>query len=166
MRRALVAGLLIASIAVAQSPTDDLRSKVTSVRYPPLAQAALIEGDVHMILKSGEVTLISGPPLLVRTAPESAKSFGPVRGGVEVDVIYHFVFAKPTTPMPVMVKRGNALERGILRMLGIKTEKILYWCGEPPANDLKTSEARIEVWIYTSRNCYATTESSTLIARR
>lgn len=167
MRRIFFAALLIGKAILAQGPDADLRSKIASVRYPPLAKAARVHGDVHLTLKSGVVTVISGPPLLTRTAVENAKTFGSVKGGEEIDVFYHFAFVNAATPVAMMVRRGNAFERAMLRVLGLKTEKtILVWCGEPPPNDLKTSDTMIEVWIFETPRCYPTVSSSTLIAHR
>jgi hypothetical protein len=85
--------VLFAGAALAQTPADELRSRIGSVRYPPLAEAARVQGDVHLSLKLGVVTLLSGPPLLVQTSVESAKALGSILGGADVDVTYHFVFA-------------------------------------------------------------------------
>lgn len=167
MRTAFVAALLIASIAVAQSPTDDLRSKVTSVRYPPLAEAARVRGDVHLKVSNGAVTLLDGHPLLARTSVEATKSFAPLLGSGEIDVTYHFAFVNVIVSRPITVKRGDAFDRAILRLLGLKTEKVAYTCdsGVAPESSLKDSGTTVEVWVYGRDRC-VDTEHSTLIARR
>jgi hypothetical protein len=129
-----------------------------------------VQGDVHLHLNSGVVTLLSGPPLLAQSAVESAKAFGSIEGGVDIDVTYHFVLVDTTSvPTPTTVKRGNAVGRAVLRMFGFKTEKVVvyYECqvAAPPRNDLKVSGATIEIWIYGAANCLMT-ETATLIARR
>jgi hypothetical protein len=158
--------------AFAQTQADELRSRIGSVHYPPLAEAARVQGDVHLNLNSGVVTILSGPPLLVRTAVESAQAFGSILGEGEIDVTYHFVFAGGGTTSvltPMTVKRGNALGRAVLRMFGFKTEKVVleYQCqsSAASASDLKISGTTIEVWVYGRDRCVET-EAATLIARR
>jgi hypothetical protein len=127
-KRTFALALLFAGAAFAQTPADELRSRIGGVHYPPLAEAARVQGDVHLNLKSGVVTLLSGPPLLVQTAIESAKTLGSILGGGDVDVTYHFVFAGGGTISvlrPMTVKRGNAIGRAVLRMFGLKTEKVV-----------------------------------------
>jgi hypothetical protein len=127
-KRTFALGVLLIGTAFAQTPTDELRSRIGNVYYPPLAKAARIQGDVRLHLNSGEVTILSGPPLLVRTAVESAKAFASILGEGDVDVTYHFVFAGGGTISvltPVTVKRGNAFGRVVLRTFGLKTEKVV-----------------------------------------
>ena len=156
--------------ASGQIPEDELRVKVRSSRYGALAEQARIQGDVHLSLRSGLVTLLSGHPLLSQAAVESAKSFGSLQGAPDISLVYHFVLVDTTTsvPTPVRVKRGNAFERAILRMFGFKTEKVVteYQCqeGVAPPNDLKASGATAEVWIYGRTHCLMT--EATLVAHR
>jgi hypothetical protein len=164
--------VIFAGAAFAQTPADELKSKTGNVLYPPLAKAARIQGDVHIHLNSGVLTLLSGPPLLVRTAVENAKTFGSILRRGTVDVTYHFVFAgggTTTVLTPVTVKRGNAVGRAVLRMFGLKTEKVVleHQCrtSDAPASDLKISGTTIEIWVYGRDGCLMT-EAATLIARR
>src|SRR5215475_11773570 len=115
--RALVIALLPVWAAVAQIPEDELRSKISGVRYEPLAKNARIQGDVRLKLNSGVVTLVSGHPLLVPSAVENAKSFVSIRGEKEIGETYHFVLVDTTISVETSttVKRGNAFERAILR---------------------------------------------------
>jgi hypothetical protein len=172
LNRTFALAMFFAGVAFAQTPADELRSRIGSVLYPPLAKAARIQGDVRLRLNSGVVTVLSGPPLLVRTAVESAKAFGSVQGEGDVDVTYHFVFAGGGTTSvlaPMTVNRGNAFGRAVLRMFGFKTEKVVleYQCrpSGAPAFDLKISGTAIETWVYGRDGCL-TTEAATLIARR
>jgi hypothetical protein len=171
-KRTFALAVLFAGTAFAHTPADELRSKIGSVRYAPLAEAARVQGDVHLNLNSGVVTILSGPPLLARTAVESANALGSILGEGNVDLTYHFVFAGGGTTsvlVPVSVKRGNAFGRAVLRMFGFKTERVIFehQCqnGAAPANDLKISGANIEIWVY-GRNRCVETEAATLIARR
>jgi hypothetical protein len=144
-----------------------LKSQIATARYAPLAEAARIQGGVHLKLNSGVVTVLSGHPLLAPIAVESAKAFGPVQGRTELDVTYHFVLVDTSVRTSTIVKRGNSLERAVLRMFGLKTEKVVYGCQEgiPPANDVKLAVPFIEIWIYGGTHCLQT-QAATLVARR
>src|SRR5579863_5387040 len=90
-KRTLALAVFFVEAALGQTPADELRSRLASVHYPALAEAARLQGDVHLRINSGVVTLISGPPLLVQTAVESAKTVGSILGGGDFDATYHFV---------------------------------------------------------------------------
>jgi hypothetical protein len=166
-RIAFALEFLVVAAALAQTSEDGLRSQIATVRYATLAEQARIQGDVHLKLNSGVVTVLSGHPLLARIAVESAKAFGPVQGRTDLDVTYHFVLVDTNVLASTIVKRGNALERAVLRMLGLKTEKVVHGCQEgiPPANDVKLAVPVIEVWIYGGTHCLQT-QAATLVARR
>ena len=73
-------------------------------------------------------------------------------------------------PTSVTVKRGgDALERAVLRLFGLKTEKVVVvnQCQEgiPPRNDVKLAGAKVEIWIYGRARC-PEAESATIAARR
>ena len=156
----MIAVFLIGT-AFAQTPQDDLRSKIGGVRYPPLAEAARIQGDVHLNLTSGAATVLSGHPLLAQTALSSAKAFESIQTA-ELDVTYHFLLVDSITVVAtsVIVKKGDAFDRAILRLFGFKTEKVVvdYQCqqGALRANELKISGANAEVWIYGRTFCVQT----------
>jgi len=169
-RTVFVAFLLVGAV-FAQTSENELRSKISTVRYAPLAEQARIHGDVHLKLSAGAVTVISGHPLLVRIAVESAKSLASIPGQTDLDLTYHFVLVDNPSAVPtrLTVKRGNTVSRVILRMFGFKTEKVVlnYRCQEidPPANDLKVSGFTLEIWIYGTSHCLQT-EAVDLVARR
>jgi len=162
-------GCLIVGVALAQTPDDGLRSYIATTRYPPLAEQASIQGDVHLKLSSGVVTVLSGHPLLASSAVENAKALCPIPGGTDLDVTYHFVLVDTTVITSTTVKRGNALERAVLRMFGLKTEKVVYGCQEgirtPPANEVKAAGPIIEIWIYGGTHCFQP-QAAALMARR
>jgi hypothetical protein len=171
---ASIVACLFVGTALAQSAEDMLRSRLTSVHYAPLAEQARIQGDVRLRLNSGVVTLISGHSLLTRIAVENAKALGSIQSATNLDVTYHFVIVDTARSVPTstIVKRGNAFERAILRVLGLKTEKVVhgYRCEEGTApindvNDVKVNGAAIEVWIYGRTHCLQT-NTATLVARR
>ena len=140
-----------------------------NVHYSPLAEQARIQGDVRLRVNSGVVALVSGHPLLAPLAIENAKTFGPVPGQSNLDVTYHFVIAGTAISVPTSktVKRGNALERAVLRALGFKTERVVrtYECkeGVAPASDIQIDGAVVEVWVYGRARCLQT-DSATLVA--
>jgi len=96
-KRTFALCVLFVGAAFAQTSVDELRSEIGGVHYPRLAEAARVQGDVHLSLNSGVVTMLSGPPLLVQTAVESAKTFGSILGEGDVDVTYHFGFVNSAT---------------------------------------------------------------------
>ena len=156
MRSGLVfwACVLLVRVAAAQTSEAELTSKIAGVRYAPIAEAARIQGDVHLHLAPGGVSVLSGHPLLAPIAAESAKSFTPVQGEADLDVTYHFVLADTgviIVPTPVTVRRGNALERAILRVFGRRTERVVieYQCqAAPPANRVTLSPTAVDIWIF------------------
>ena len=50
---------LLVGVACAQIPEDVLKSKLTSVRYAPLAEQARIQGNVRLNLNAGVITVTS-----------------------------------------------------------------------------------------------------------
>ena len=153
----------------AQTAEDVLKSKLTSVHYFLLAEKARIQGDVRLNLNNGLITLISGHPLLAPPAVESAKAFGSIQSQTRLDLTYHFVIVDTATLVPISttVKRGNSFERAILRVFGLKTEKVAqdYRCesGVAPASEMKVNGDAIEIWVFGRTFCL---ETSTLVASR
>ena len=170
-RRTFTIGFLLVAAGFAQTLEEEVRSKIATAHYAGLPEHARIQGDVHLNLNSGVVTILSGHPLLAPTAVESAKAFGSIQANANLDVTYHFVLVDTASSVPtwMTVKRGNAIERAVLRIFGLKTEKVVldYRCqeGMPPANDVRLAGAVIEVWIYGRSRCLQT-EAATLLATR
>ena len=159
LQRILIVPLVLLGMASAQIPQDESRSRIPGARYSPLAEAAGIQGNVHVAINAGVVTVLSGHPLLAQTALENAKAIGSTQSVTNLDLTYHFLLVNTATSVPTLmtVKRGNAFERTILRMFGLKTQKVVvyYGCqeGVSPPNDLMTSGAGIEIWIYGRARC-------------
>ena len=156
-------------VCAALGQTDArLKAKVASLRYPPLAEQARIQGDVHLEVDSGAVKLISGHPLLAHLAVNHAKTLGSLQGQTKFDVTYHFVFA-PIVPATITVQRGNAFERAILRVFGFKAEKVVQNDGcearPAPPSDIKAAGSTAEIWVY-GRTVCAMPETATLAAKR
>ncbi len=121
---------------------------------------ARIHGDVRLEANSGVVTLVSGHPLLAPLAIDNAKTLGSIQGQTKLDMTYHFVLVDTNlynVPTSTTVKRGNALERAMLRALGFKTEKVVQSVrceqGVAPASDIKIGGAVIEIWVYGRTFC-------------
>jgi hypothetical protein len=169
--RAYLVALFLVALSSAQTPEDELRTKIRAVRYAPLAEQAQIQGDVHLTVKSGVITLLSGHPMLAQTAVENAKVMGSIQATTDLDAIYHFVIVDTATTVrtPIPVRRGNTFERAVLRVFGLKTEKVVFEnrCqeGGSPANDLKIAGEFIEIWIYGRTRCLQTV-TATLVASR
>jgi hypothetical protein len=166
VRRIFIVAMILVGAAAAQTRVDELKSKITAVRYNPLAAQARIQGDVHLKLASGVVTVLSGHPILARTAEENARTLGSTG---EMDLTYHFGLADPIiVPTSTIVKRGNALERAVLRMFGRRTEKVVlgHRCESsyPPPNEIEVHGGVVEIWIYANVGCL-NTQTSTLVAR-
>jgi len=171
LRKTCTIGCLLAWAALAQTD-GGLRAKVAAVHYPPLAEAARVQGDVPLEVNSGVVTLVSGHPLLAEVAIENAKTLGSIEGQTKFDITYHLVIVDTNAykvPTVTTVKRGNALERAISRVLELKTEKVVHdiRCVEnpAPASDVKTDGGALEIWVY-GRDICLQTQTATLSASR
>jgi hypothetical protein len=155
----------------AQTPEQALRSQIMGVHYAPVAEAARVQGTVHLNLKSNVVTLLSGPPVLTRTAVASARALGLAEPEANLDITYHFVLVNTAISVArsITVPRGNAFERAIWRMFGLKTERVIvdYSCqeGVSPPNDFTIAGSTIEIWIYGRSRCLMI-ETATLVANR
>jgi hypothetical protein len=152
---------------------DGLRAKVAAVHYPPLGESARLPGDVRLEVNSGVVTLVSGHPLLAPTAIENAKTLGSIHGQTESDITYHFAIVDTNVhavPTSTTVKRGNALERAVLRVFGFKTEKVVHGSrcevDAAPASDIKAEGGVTKIWVYGRSPLCIYVYSATLARRR
>ena len=80
LQTALAVHVFIVGAVLVQTTEDRLRSQIANVRYVPLARQARIQGDVHLKLNSGVITVLSGHPLFTPLAVESTKEFGTIQG--------------------------------------------------------------------------------------
>ncbi len=138
--------LLLAGMAFGQIPEDKLRSKIQGIHYSRLPEAARIQGDVHLKVSNGVVNLLSGPALLAQTAVEGTKSFAPLLGDGDFDVMYHFSFVNTIRLVPMVVKKGNAFERAVRHLFRLQTDEVVLVCdnGIAPLSELMVSGATIE----------------------
>jgi hypothetical protein len=175
-RRALriaeaTAALLLAVVRVfAQNSQDDLASKVLAVKYSALAAAARIQGDVRLNVTSEQANLIDGPPLLRDATLQIARALISTGNRDVTQVTVHFALVSTVTrPHTEIVKKGDAFDRVILRLLGMKTEKTITEDScEPaatPPNEIKVAGAAAEVWIYGAVQCLAI-QAGYLLAQR
>jgi hypothetical protein len=134
-------------------------AQVREIRYPQLAAAARVQGDVRLRSVGDGWVPISGPPLLVQTAMASMKALGTLSDRTEAEVVIHFALIEPTVrEVTVAVKKGDAFDRLILRVLGVKTEKTIkrqecHVSPELPENRIDSTKAPIEVWIFGRIHC-------------
>lgn len=154
----VVASLLLAGVAFGQIPEDQLRSKIQGIHYLRLAEMPRVQGDVHLKVSDGVVSLLSGPALLTQTAVEGTKSFVSLLGGGDFDVTYHFGFVFVDRMKRTTIKKGNTFERSLLRLVGLKTEKVVLVCedGPDPLSDFKIADANIEIWVSGASHCVQT----------
>ncbi len=133
--------------------------QVTEIRYPPLAAAAQVQGDVRLHSGPEGIVLISGPPLLAQAAIFGMRALGSVSERGEVEVVFHFSLSKTTMrEFTTTVKIGDAFDRFILRALGLKTERTVREkrCAantDLPENRIDFAKTPIEVWVYESSRC-------------
>ena len=133
--RSALAILLFTGACLAGSH-DQLRQKVHEVHYPSLP-SGWIQGDVHLIVNGGMVNLLSGPPLLTRVAELGTESFAPLLGESQFYVIYHFELVFVDRMKRTTIKKGNAFERSLLRLVGLKQRKKSFWCARDGARSVK-----------------------------
>jgi len=131
--------------------------------YPPLARQARIQGDVRLNSGPEGLTVISGHPLLVPPSLDSLKKLGKV-WTTETDVVYHFILVETSSRLVrETVRRGDAVDRLFLRILGMKTTKVIerYECIQSPAPPTRIDMSRrpVEVWVYGPLFCLQTAES-------
>ena len=170
LEKTCIIGCLLIGAAFGQEE-GGFRARAVTVRYPPLAEQARIQGDVRLEANSGVVTLVSGHSLLAPVAINNAKTLGSLQAQTKLDMTYHFVIVDTAHAVSTSttVRRGNAFERAILRVLGFKTEKVVHslQCddGIAPASNIKIDGAVIEIWVYGRIRCVQT-DTATLMARR
>ena len=58
LRTSLMLALFVAGAAPAQTSKEGLRSRIAGRHYPPLAEAARVQGDVMVKLNSGAVAVL------------------------------------------------------------------------------------------------------------
>jgi hypothetical protein len=124
-----------------------------AIRYPPLAAAARVRGDV--LISGGK--FISGPPLLAEAGLQGADLLNIRASGATVLIHFVLVDAIELTRTET-IKKGDALDRLFLRLLRISTVKKrgIYECYENPnvpANRIDSTKDPIEVWVYGKARC-------------
>jgi hypothetical protein len=110
--------------------------------------------------------------MLAPLAVDNAKTLGSIQGQMKLDMTYHFVIIDTNVdnvPTVITVKRGNALERALLRVFGFKTEIVVHGIrceeGTAPASEIRIDGAVIEIWVYGRTFCQEN-DAATLAARR
>src|SRR5579859_1476012 len=108
MRLLVIACLFSFGVAALALDDGGLASKVEAVKYPPLAKAARIQGDVHLHIGPKGVEFVSGHPLFAPVAVDNLKELRKVSEG---EVIYHFVLVDDTATRLTIptVQKSDAL---------------------------------------------------------
>ena len=159
-------GLVLLFLAFCCSHTafgqeDETGKKVLETQYPMRARQARISGNVWLSIDlSDNVEVESGHHLLVPVAMKSLKSIGRT-GSVlgllsdeKIKVVYHFVLTKPDIrTTKTVVQKGDAFDRLILRVLRLKTTKVVensecFTGPKTPKNRMDNSVSPVEIWIY------------------
>jgi len=132
---AIVAFVVLGPLATFAQEDSRLASSIETLRFPPLARQAGIQGDVRLRSGSDGLTVAYGHPLLAQVAVAHLKEFGKL-SEAEGDVIYHFLLVDETEirATKTTVKKSNRFGRLILRAFMMKTEKVVerYECIEHP----------------------------------
>ncbi len=134
-------------------------AQVKEIRYPPLAAALWVQGDARLHSGPDGVVPISGPPLLVQAAMLNMKALGKLSELGETEVVFHYSLIEPSMrDVTVTIKKGDAFERVVLRLLGFKTGKMIKEAEcvaspEVPDNRIDATRAPIEIWVYASARC-------------
>jgi hypothetical protein len=78
---------------------------------------------------------------------------------LKVETIFHFRLVDPVVLTTTSTeKKGDAFDRVILRVLHLKTEKVVehYECVENPyrpVNKVDVSQTPVEIWVYGTTRC-------------
>jgi len=116
---------MLGGIACAQVSPN---SKLTT--YPPLARQARIQGTVRLVLfPSGDITTVSGHPLLTGAAMDNLKGWGTT---VTTEVEYVFSFVDHTHIRTVRQLRGDAFDRFFLKIFRRKLYEEWQECVSSP----------------------------------
>jgi hypothetical protein len=152
--RNLVGFLLCVGTSLAFGQQENL----AALRYPDLARRTRIQGDVRIIIDTGDAHALSGNPLLATPHTfESAKLLGTMAKSVEL--IFHFqLVGRSIRPIQRKEARGDAFDRRILWLFHQPTFRIVddTTCSEArdiPPNHADLTRSPVEVWIYEREAC-------------
>src|SRR6185437_1006935 len=107
-----LAAILLARAGGGQTAPADLRERIGALRYPRIAEASRVSGDVRLQLHQEQATVVTGPPMLRGLATQAARIVGSIPGMEDVEVICHFALTDvDLASEPTRVKRGNGVER-------------------------------------------------------
>lgn len=122
--------LLCGLSAWAQQEAPKITVNVEGFRYPPIARAARIQGDVLFEVSSAEPRLISSAhPILVEAARRNLETWKlpPLDGG-SYHVGYHFSISGRPGTKPETVLIGDPFDRFVLRLFHAPTTKVVQVC--------------------------------------
>jgi hypothetical protein len=137
-------------------------ANLDAIRYPPLAAAAKVQGDV--LISGGNV--VTGPPLLREAALRSIDLLN--FRALQTGVVVHFVLVGTVESTGTeTIKKGDAFDRFFLRLFGIPTVKKIeiHQCVQNPnvlANRIDSAKDPIEVRVYGKVHCPTVNYAGTL----
>lgn len=133
-----------------------------AIRYPPLAAAVRIHGDVLVSAGSAD----TGDPLLREAALRGIDLLN--FRALQTSVLFHFILVENVQSTRTQVaKKGDAFDRFFLKVLRISTVKkvAIHECAEgpnAPANRIDSTKDPIEVWVYGNVPCVTVDYAGTL----
>jgi len=106
-----------------------MRVNLDGYHYPPLAASAHIQGDVTFEVSAAGQGLVSGHPLLVRSAQDNLKTWSlpPLQSGKYL-INYHFQVIGEGVTAEKMVPIGNKFERFFFHLVRAPTKKVIRVC--------------------------------------
>lgn len=151
--------LAVSGLCSGQEFPDSWLARAASVRYPPLAEAVRLQGEVRLQLTPDGPQIMSGPPLLLGTVSKHARALGLPENQTQLNLVYRFVFIENAISVQnsVTVERTNPLFRVVLKALGIRTTKTVLQsaCQEVPAppSRVTASSHDVEIEVYGQERC-------------
>jgi hypothetical protein len=161
MAKAVAGILAFGLIAFAQSEEARITVRVEGFRYPPIARAARIQGDVIFEVFASEPRLItSAHPILTEAARKNLETWTPSPfEGEKYIVRYHFSLSgRPGRKSETMLV-GDPFDRFFLRLFHAPTEKVVEVCDNDAPTETQLHHAGnqggnvIDVFVTTRDGC-------------
>jgi hypothetical protein len=146
------AGALACFVCLAEGFAQS-NASLDAIRYPPIAAAARIQGDV--LISGGNA--VTGSPLLRETALRGIDVLN--FRAPQSDVLVHFILVETIqSTRTEAIKRGDAFDQFFLRLLRIPVVKKVEIHGcirnpNVPPNRLDSTKDPLEVWVYGQARC-------------
>jgi hypothetical protein len=151
--------------ALSANAQSELSPDLTGLRYPPLANAARIEGSVEFLRGSGDFKPVSGHPMLIASARSNLERWkNSLSKDIPVSVTYRYHLLEPRI-VEEKVPIGNSVERFFLRILLRPTNRKVSGCAQPvdpaPRFQITRDAGRdiIEIIVEAEKRCVQTNTS-------